>query len=60
MPIRGRVSICGCRTADRLLKVDHTTAQRWWYLMVNDWLMEVAEPSRRDQKRVTRYRYVAG
>ena len=49
-----------CRTAGRLLDVDHTTAWRWLYLMVSDGLLEVAERGQPGQKRATRYRYVAG
>ena len=49
-----------CRTAGRLLEVDHTTAWRWLYLMVSDGLLEVEEQGKPGRKRATRYRYVAG
>ncbi|MHC4610054.1 MAG: hypothetical protein ACYS7M_06865 [Planctomycetota bacterium] len=52
----------GCRTAGRLLGVEHTTAWRWLYLMVSDGLLVVAERGAQagGQNRATRYFYVGG
>jgi len=47
-----------CRTAGRLLGVDHTTANRWLFLMINDGILEVTEPGERAKRKAARYRYL--
>ena len=47
----------GCRTAGRLLKVNHTTAWRWLFLLVHDGVLEQVEKGDRARRRATRYRY---
>ena len=48
-----------CRTAGRLLEVDHTTAWRWlMVLFVQDGLLEVTERGRPGGRRATRFRYI--
>jgi hypothetical protein len=47
-----------CRTAGRLLDVEHTTAARWLYVLVRSGiLIEVQKGSQR-QNKATRYRYL--
>ena len=48
-----------CRTAARLLGVDHTTANRWLFLLVADGVLEEVEKGNRAQRRATRFRYLA-
>lgn len=47
-----------CRTAGRLLGVDHTTANRWLFLLIHDGLLKVAEPGDRTRRKAARYRYL--
>ncbi len=47
-----------CRTAGRLLGVDHTTANRWLFLMISDGILEIAEPGDRAKRKAARYRYL--
>ena len=51
----------GCRTAGRLLDVDHTTAWRWLFLLQSDGLLTLVERGGQtgSRYRATRYRYVA-
>ena len=44
-----------CRTAGRLVGVDHVTANRWLFLLCSDGLLVVVEPGQRN--RATSYRY---
>ena len=45
-----------CRTAGECLKIDHTTANRWLFLLCADGILMVVDPG--DKKRAARYRYV--
>ena len=49
----------GCRTAGRLLDVNHTTAWRWLFLLESDGLLSVVERGGQtgSRYRATRYRY---
>jgi len=48
-----------CRTAGRLLEVDHTTAWRWLFLLAHDRIIEEVEKGDRTKRRASRYRYLA-
>lgn len=48
-----------CRTAGRLLSVDHATANRWLFLLVEEKLLAEIEKGSRSQRRASRYRYLA-
>lgn len=50
----------GCRTAGRLLGVDHTTAWRWLFLLQHDrpQVLEVVEKGGRARRQASRYRYL--
>ncbi len=48
-----------CRTAGRLLTVDHSTASRWLWLLVHDGIVEEVEKGDRSRRRASRYRYLA-
>jgi hypothetical protein len=52
----------GCRTAGQLLGVDHTTAWRWLYLLVEDRLLVETEKGSQTggRQRASRYRFVGG
>ena len=45
-----------CRTAGDWLKIDHTTASRWLFLLCADGILKLVEPG--DKKRAARYRYL--
>ena len=47
-----------CRTAGRLLEVDHMTASRWLYLLVQTGILTEVEKGSQRQNKATRYRYV--
>jgi hypothetical protein len=47
-----------CRTAGRLLAVDHTTASRWLFLLVSDGVLIEVEKGSQQGRRATRYKYV--
>ncbi len=47
-----------CRTAGRLFGVDHTTANRWLFLLVEEGVLEIVEPGQRAKQLATRYRYL--
>jgi len=47
-----------CRTAGRLLNVEHTTAARWLYLLVQSGILIEVEKGSQRHNRATRYRYV--
>lgn len=47
-----------CRTAGRLLHVEHTTAWRWLFLLESDHVLDVAERGGSKTQRATRYRYL--
>ena len=51
----------GCRTAGRLLDVDHATASRWLFLLKSEGVLLESEKGGkgRGRYRATRYRYVA-
>ncbi len=46
-----------CRTAGKLLGVDHTTASRGLFLLRNDGLLEEVEKGNRINRRASRYKY---
>ena len=46
-----------CRSAGRLLNVDHTTAWRWLFLLAEEGILEVVKKG--GQHRANRYRYIA-
>jgi hypothetical protein len=48
-----------CRTAGKLLGVDHSTAARYLFLLAHDGIVEAVEKSDRARRRATRYRYRA-
>jgi hypothetical protein len=48
----------GCRTAGKLLEVDHTTAWRWLWLLVHDKIIEEVEKGDQGSRRASRYRYL--
>lgn len=48
-----------CRTAGRLLQVDHTTAWRWLWLLEQERVLNVAEKGSQSKRRASRYRYIA-
>ncbi len=50
----------GCRTAGKLLDVNHTTAWRWLFLLVAEGILRVSEKGGQDKNRyrATRYFYV--
>ena len=72
-PLRLLVAICrelqrtagndvfflSCRTGGRLVGVDHTTANRWLFLLVADGILAEVEKGDRAKRRASRYRYVA-
>lgn len=47
-----------CRTAGRLLDVDHTTAARWLFLLVSDEVLIEVEKGSQQGRRASRYKYV--
>lgn len=47
-----------CRTAGRMLKVDHSTAARWLFLLVQDGVLVEVSKGSQSTKRASRYRYV--
>ncbi len=47
-----------CRTAGRLLGVDHTTANRWLFLLVVDGVLAEIEKGDRRNRRASRFRYL--
>ncbi|HUT91382.1 MAG TPA: bifunctional DNA primase/polymerase [Thermoguttaceae bacterium] len=47
----------GCRTAGKLLGVDHTTAWRWLSLLQHDRIIVQVEKGDRSKRRASRYRY---
>lgn len=49
-----------CRTAGRLLEVDHMTANRWLFLLESDGLLTVTQKGSRETNKATRYRYCGG
>ena len=49
-----------CRTAGRLLEVDHMTANRWLFLLESDGLLTVAQKGSRETNKATRFRYSGG
>jgi hypothetical protein len=48
-----------CRTAGRLLEVDHTTAWRWLFLLAHDQIIHEVEQGDQGKRRASRYRYLA-
>ena len=48
-----------CRTAGRMLDVDHSTASRWLWLLAHDGIVEEVEKGDRSRRRASRYRYLA-
>ncbi|NLF73686.1 MAG: bifunctional DNA primase/polymerase [Candidatus Anammoximicrobium sp.] len=48
----------GCRTAGRLLGVDHTTAWRWLWLLKQDGILHEVEKGDHAKRRASRYRYL--
>jgi hypothetical protein len=48
-----------CRTAGKLLGVNHVTAARYLFLLAHDGIVEAVEKSDRARRRATRYRYRA-
>jgi hypothetical protein len=46
-----------CRTAGRLLGVDHTTANRWMFLLVQDGILEPVAIGSTATWRASRFRY---
>ncbi len=48
-----------CRTAGKLLEVDHLRAWRWLFLLVHNRDLEQVEKGDRAKRRASRYRYVA-
>jgi DNA-binding transcriptional regulator YhcF (GntR family) len=51
--------ILSCRTADKLLGVNHITAARYLFLLAHDGIVEAVEKSDQTRRRATRYRYRA-
>ena len=49
-----------CRTAGRLLNVEHTTAWRWLYLLENDKVLSVVSRGSQKTGKATRFLYVGG
>jgi hypothetical protein len=49
-----------CRTAGKLLGVDHTTAWRWLFLLAHDNLITEVEKGDRARRRASRYRWLGG
>ena len=47
-----------CRTAGRLLGVDHTTANRWLFLLTSDGVLKKVTPGERGKRIAARYRYL--
>jgi hypothetical protein len=47
-----------CRTAARLLDVDHVKAWRWLFLLVHRGDLEEVEKGKRGKRRASRYRYL--
>jgi hypothetical protein len=47
-----------CRTAGRLLGVDHSTANRWLFLLTTEGVLEEVQKGDRKQRRASRFRYV--
>jgi hypothetical protein len=72
-PLRLLVAICrelqrtagddvfflSCRTAGRLVGVDHTTANRWLFLLVAEGVLAEVAKGDRTKRRASRYRYIA-
>jgi response regulator of citrate/malate metabolism len=48
-----------CRTAGRLLNVDHSTANRWLYMLEQDEILQVVSRGSNAGRKATRYRYLA-
>jgi len=48
-----------CRTAGRLLGVDHSTANRWQFLLCDDKVLLETEKGNRQKRRASRYKYLA-
>jgi Fic family protein len=48
-----------CRTAGKLLGVDHSTAACYLFLLAHDGILEPVEKADRARRRATRYRYRA-
>lgn len=49
-----------CRTAGRLLGVDHTTAWRWLFLLQEEGILKVMSKGSQATGKANRYRYVPG
>jgi len=49
-----------CRTAGKLLEVDHTTAWRWLWLLAHDGVIREVEKGDRARRRASRYRWLGG
>jgi DNA-binding transcriptional ArsR family regulator len=48
-----------CRTAGTLLDVDHTTANRWLFLLAEDGILEVVKQGSRESRKASRFRYLS-
>lgn len=53
------VFFLSCRTAGRLLGVDHSTAGGWLFLLIAEGLLVEVEKGSQKKRRATRFRYVA-
>lgn len=49
----------GCRTAGRLLGVNHATANRWLFLLIAEGVLREVEKGNQAKRRASRYRYLA-
>jgi hypothetical protein len=47
-----------CRTAGRLIGVDHSTASRWLFLLVVEGVLKIAVKGGSDTQKATRYEYL--
>ena len=47
-----------CRTAGRELEVDHMTASRWLFLLVQDKTIKIVQQADRAKRQAIRYRYL--
>lgn len=47
-----------CRTAGRLLEVDHTTAWRWLFWLIQTQIVEVVSKGNQASQKANRYRYL--
>lgn len=47
-----------CRKAGELLGVDHTTANRWFFLLENDKVIETTAKGTRENRKANRYRFL--